>query len=407
MAFQQPSREGLRSKHCQEPVGRYLGLLGRVQSSDGWAQSTPKRNEINHLRTGTRVAKLCRCDHPKVVVPSRSPLKYCAFLSSPRSETRNSPPEKDPMYPVFRSLTCFACFGLVSLMAAAQGTTCAADGENPQGSPIACVTGQGVEIKAAAAPVASQGPEVLPLSPEQRPATQPFVIFDKGMLTIIANNAMLGDILRAVGQKTGADIDIPGEASERVVSQLGPGKPRDVIASLLNGSHFNYVMVGSEIDTNAVSRVVLTAKGDHGTGASAAPNGASNVAGNYASRGMVQPRTALQQAVMQPYQELLQQQQAQQIQTPDFQQQPISSTSENPAPATQASTAGESNVSNPIAAGPTGTETAAVDQPASGDAQKATGDRTPQQMLQDLYETRRQMMAKQQPQQTQQPQPPQ
>jgi hypothetical protein len=310
------------------------------------------------------------------------------------------------MYSVLKSLTVCACFALVSSMAAAQGTACAADGENAQGSPIACVTGQGVEIKAAAAPVVSQGSDVLPLSPEQRPATQPTVIFNNGKLTIIANNAMLGDILRAVGQKTGANIDIPGEATERVVSQLGPGLPRDVIASLLNGSHFNYVMVGSEIDTNAVSRVVLTAKSDHGSAGSASPNGATNVAGNFASRPAIQPRTALQQAVMQPYQEMLQQQQAQQIQTPDFQQQPVSSTSETPAPATQASTGGESNVpANPSTQpGPTGTETAAVDQPASGEAaQKPATDRTPQQMLQDLYETRRQMMAKQQPQQPQQP----
>lgn len=302
------------------------------------------------------------------------------------------------MYSVLKPLTLCACFGLVSLMAAAQGATCAGDGDNAQGSPIACVTGQGVEVKAAAAPAAPQSSEVLPLTPEQRPAMQPIVIFADGKLTIIANNSMLSDILRAVGQKTGATIDVPGDASERVVSQLGPGQPRDVIASLLNGSHFNYVVVGTETDANAVSRVVLTAKGDHGSTGATSPNG-TTVAGSPLSRPNVQPRTALQQAVMQPYQEMLQQQQAQQLQTPDFQQQPLSSTSETPAPATQASTNGESGtpVNSATQPGPSGTETAAIEQNASGDAaQKPAGDRTPQQMLQDLYETRRQMMAQQQ-----------
>jgi hypothetical protein len=301
------------------------------------------------------------------------------------------------MYPVLKSLTFCTCFGLVSLMAAAQGATCAGDGDNAQGSPIACVTGQGVEVKAAAAPATPQSSDILPLAPEQRPAMQPTVIFADGKLTIIANNSMLSDILRVVGQKTGATIDLPGEATERVVSQLGPGQPRDVIASLLNGSHFNYVVVGNETDANAISRVVLTAKSDKGGTGPTSPNG-TNLAGNVA-RPAIQPRTALQQAVMQPYQEMLQQQQAQQLQTPDFQQQPLSSTSETPAPATQASNNGESNTPVIPAAqpGPTGTETAAVDQPTSGEAaQKPAGERTPTQMLQDLYETRRQMMAQQQ-----------
>ena len=304
------------------------------------------------------------------------------------------------MHSALKSLTFCTCFGLISLMAVAQGTTCSGDADNAQGSPIACVTGQGVEVKAAPAPVAAQSSDVLPLAPEQRPAMQPTVIFADGKLTIIANNSMLSDILRIVGQKTGATIDVPGEANERVVSQLGPGLPREVIASLLNGSHFNYVMVGNETDANAVSRIVLTAKSDKGSTGAPSPNGGPAVAGNI-SRPAIQPRTALQQAVMQPHQEMLQQQQAQQLQTPDFQQQPVASTSETPAPATQASANGEDGAQAAPAAqpGPAGTETAAIDQPTSGEAaatQKPQGERTPQQMLQDLYETRRQMMAQQQ-----------
>ena len=47
-------------------------------------------------------------------------------------------------------------------------------------------------------------------------------------------------------------------ANERVVTHLGPGAPRDVLAVLLNGSSFNYVMVGSSSDPTAVSSVILS-----------------------------------------------------------------------------------------------------------------------------------------------------
>jgi len=88
----------------------------------------------------------------------------------------------------------------------------------------------------------------------------PQVSFQNGQLTIVAPNSSLGDILRAVRTQTGAEIDIPADAHERVVTRLGPGPARDVIADLLNGSRFNYVLVGSPQDVSALTRVVLVAK---------------------------------------------------------------------------------------------------------------------------------------------------
>jgi hypothetical protein len=44
------------------------------------------------------------------------------------------------------------------------------------------------------------------------------------------------------------------------VATLGPGPARDVLATLLNGTHFNYVMLGVPGDPSAVERVVLTTK---------------------------------------------------------------------------------------------------------------------------------------------------
>lgn len=107
-----------------------------------------------------------------------------------------------------------------------------------------------------AAPVAPPAP----LTPAQMPATAPNVAFSGGQLTITAPNSTLGDILREVRKQTGASVDIPGNATERVMGTFGPGPARDVLASLLNGSHFNYVLLGSATNPSALDRVMLLSK---------------------------------------------------------------------------------------------------------------------------------------------------
>jgi hypothetical protein len=86
------------------------------------------------------------------------------------------------------------------------------------------------------------------------------VTFSNGLLTIAAENSTLADILRAVRAKTGAVVEVPPNATERVVTHLGPGPARSVLATLLNGSHFNYVMLGSPTNPDKVDRVILTSK---------------------------------------------------------------------------------------------------------------------------------------------------
>lgn len=97
-----------------------------------------------------------------------------------------------------------------------------------------------------------------PPTPEQMPARPPTVSYQNGQLSIIAPNSTLSDILQAVKTKTGAAIDIPAGANERVISRFGPGPAREVLAALLNGSHFNYVMIGSDANPTSVAQVILT-----------------------------------------------------------------------------------------------------------------------------------------------------
>jgi hypothetical protein len=88
----------------------------------------------------------------------------------------------------------------------------------------------------------------------------PQVTYQDGQLTIVAPNSTLGDILRGVRKHTSADIEIPPTANERVVTRLGPGPAREVMAELLNGSRFNYILLGSPENANQLVRVVLVAK---------------------------------------------------------------------------------------------------------------------------------------------------
>ena len=115
----------------------------------------------------------------------------------------------------------------------------------------------------------AEPPPPLPSGPTGKPVQQmpldaiatipPQVTYENNQLTIIAPNSTLADILRAVRKQTGADIEIPS-APERVVTHLGPGPAREVLAELLNGSRFNYVLLGSPSDDSALTRVVLVAK---------------------------------------------------------------------------------------------------------------------------------------------------
>ena len=113
-------------------------------------------------------------------------------------------------------------------------------------------------------------------------AVPPQVSFQNDQLTIVAPNSTLADILRAVRKQTGADIEVPS-APERVVTHLGPGPAREIVAELLNGSRFNYVLLGSPTDDALLTRVVLVAKSN-----------SENLTANPAAPGNPQPNNAVQ-----------------------------------------------------------------------------------------------------------------
>lgn len=91
------------------------------------------------------------------------------------------------------------------------------------------------------------------------------VSYRDGLLAIHANKASLSDVLYAVQQKTGAEISIaPGADQEQVVAEIGPAPASEVLARLLNGSKFNFLIMGGTSDPQQLSRVILTSRGEMG-----------------------------------------------------------------------------------------------------------------------------------------------
>jgi hypothetical protein len=157
--------------------------------------------------------------------------------------------------------------------------------ERPEEGPV---SNDGILHKVAL--VSAQATAVVPPSP---PRVE--VLFENGLLSIRSNKANLSEVLSEVHRRTGAEIAIPaGAEAEQVFTNLGPGSPKEVLASLLNGSNFNFIVVGSERDPNGIGRVVLTPK--HGGAAEAVvyPCGTSQPT---VAQVVVEPVTPTQQAM--------------------------------------------------------------------------------------------------------------
>ena len=89
------------------------------------------------------------------------------------------------------------------------------------------------------------------------------VTYQNGMLAISANKATLSEVLYAVQQRTGADISIAaGAEQERVVAEIEPAPAPEVLARLLNGSKFNYLILSAADDPNKLDRVILSTRYD-------------------------------------------------------------------------------------------------------------------------------------------------
>jgi hypothetical protein len=116
----------------------------------------------------------------------------------------------------------------------------------------------------------------VPLRPSQLPAVAPRVSYQNGQLTIIAENSTMGDVISAVRNATGIKIETIGAPSrERIATKIGPAPVRDVLLSLMQGSQYDYFILGSATEPDRIESVMLTPR-------SAANSTSANAAGSNA-----------------------------------------------------------------------------------------------------------------------------
>jgi len=182
----------------------------------------------------------------------------------------------------------------MALVGLAAGLTASGLAQGPghgPGKPRAARTIVKSPVPSAAQPLPQAPPQpVAPPRPEQMTPVAPQVTYQNGQLSIQAQNSTLSSILSAVHARTGARVEMPADtANDRAAAQLGPGNPRDVLASLLQGSRFDYIVIGSPTDPDALSEVILTPHA--GSGGGAPGNEAANQLPG-GSRQLTMPRIA-------------------------------------------------------------------------------------------------------------------
>jgi hypothetical protein len=131
-------------------------------------------------------------------------------------------------------------------------------------------TGTASEAKLVTTSYSIHSVQITPPAPPPPPSPLT-VLFQSGMLAINSNQASLSEILFAVHQRTGAEIAIPaGAEQEKVVADIGPASAPEVLARLLNGSKFNFLILSSATDPSTIDRVILSPRPE-GPGAAYAP----------------------------------------------------------------------------------------------------------------------------------------
>jgi len=91
------------------------------------------------------------------------------------------------------------------------------------------------------------------------------VTYRNGLLGIRANKATLSEVLYAVQQRTGSEISIAaGAEQERVAVDIAPAPAPEVLARLLHGSRFNFLILSAADNPQKLDRVILSVRPEGG-----------------------------------------------------------------------------------------------------------------------------------------------
>jgi hypothetical protein len=119
--------------------------------------------------------------------------------------------------------------------------------------------------KVAPAPVAPPPP----VPPAEQPANAATVNFKNGLLTVHAQNSSLIGILNLVQHQTGLVVDGLNH-DQRIYGQYGPGNISTTLSALLDGSGYDFVIVGNG-SNRTPPRLILSPPGAVGAAATPQP----------------------------------------------------------------------------------------------------------------------------------------
>ncbi|MGB8478464.1 MAG: hypothetical protein WCE63_06440 [Acidobacteriaceae bacterium] len=101
-----------------------------------------------------------------------------------------------------------------------------------------------------------------PLRPAEQPANPATIDFNNGLLTVRAQNSSLVNILVQIQHQTGLVIDGLSH-DQRIYGQYGPANVSTTLSALLDGSGYDFVIVGGG-NGHAAARLILSAPGSAG-----------------------------------------------------------------------------------------------------------------------------------------------
>ncbi len=113
-----------------------------------------------------------------------------------------------------------------------------------------------------------------PLRPAEMPANPATVDFKNGLLTVRAQNSSLVSILTQIQHQTGLVIEGLSH-DQRIYGQYGPGGISTTLSALLDGSGYDFVIVGGG-SGHAAARLILSTPGSAGAPAAPPPAVANN-----------------------------------------------------------------------------------------------------------------------------------
>lgn len=92
------------------------------------------------------------------------------------------------------------------------------------------------------------------------------VDYASGQLTVVAERAPLGHVLKLIGGKTGAVIDVAPELQQELVAaKLGPAPVREVLTELLASPRVDFIVFGTGDEPGGLQRIVVRRRQSFGS----------------------------------------------------------------------------------------------------------------------------------------------